>query len=50
MQDFVFVIPGRAEGADPESRHTNTNDVAGFQVRSLRERPGMTTFESARRE
>jgi len=41
---FVSVIPGRAEGAGPESM-TPVCDY-GFQVRSLRSRPGITLKEN----
>ena len=37
-----YVIPGRAEGANPESRNTKTASLAGFRVRGLALRPGMT--------
>ncbi len=36
-----FVIPGRAEGAGPESIRRSAADY-GFRARSLCSRPGMT--------
>jgi len=36
-----FVIPGRAEGAGPESRGGVRMRGPGFRVRSLCSRPGM---------
>jgi hypothetical protein len=33
---------GRRESGDPESRNTTEINVAGFRVRELRSRPGMT--------
>ena len=36
------VIPGRAEGANPESSYGDSPCGTGFRARSLRSRPGMT--------
>src|ERR1044071_315183 len=40
MTQSLPVMPGRAEGANPESILHSSG--YGFRVRSLRERPGMT--------
>src|ERR1700750_155978 len=40
-EQFLSVIPGRREAADPESILRSVGDY-GFRVRSLRSRPGMT--------
>jgi hypothetical protein len=44
----LFVIPGRAEGANPKSILRSSD--YGFRVRSLRSRPGMTHRSSVRRK